>query len=82
MLSSYAVLERKFASNGCINYFQAPQPQHSCKQQAQDGCWHPTQQECSQGLLQHTEEFLEWCSPPSNDDYVTRVTEGMLVRAS
>lgn len=81
MLSSYAVLERKFASNGCINYFQAPQPQHSCKQQAQDGCWHPTQQECSQGLLQHTEEFLEWCSP-SNDDYVTRVTEGMLVRAS
>lgn len=63
MLSSYAVLERKFASNGCINYFQAPQPQHSCKQQAQDGCWHPTQQECSQGLLQHTEEFLEWCSP-------------------
>lgn len=46
-----------------INYFQAPQPQHSCKKQAQHGGLHPYQQECSLGLLQHPEEFMQGGSP-------------------
>ena len=43
--------------------FDATQPRHSYEQHVQDGSWQPFQQECSQGLLQHTQEHLEGCSP-------------------